>query len=67
MTREEFYTEYTIGRPNPRTGEIRDLRDYWYACEIWTTMTEEERAACTPEQMDKYIADTYLAIEEMEN
>ena len=45
---------------------LTDFTDYWYACEVWDSMTSEEQFNCTPEKMDAYIKDTYLAVSEME-
>ena len=46
--------------------EAMDFEDNQLAWEVWYSMTEEERDRCTPERMNNYIADTYLAIAEME-
>lgn len=47
-------------------NSLTDLTDYQYACEAWDSMTNEEQFNCTPEKMDAYIKDTYLAVSEME-
>lgn len=44
----------------------KDFTAYQYACEIWDSMTDSEKLKCTPEKMDAYIKDTYLAVSEME-
>lgn len=47
-------------------SKLIGLRDFQYACEAWDSMTKAERLKCTPEIMDEYIKDTYLAVSEME-
>lgn len=45
---------------------LTDFTDYHYACEAWDSMIDSEKFRCTPEKMDAYIQDTYLAVSEME-
>ena len=47
-------------------NSLTDFTVYQYACEAWDSMTDKERFNCTPEMMDAYIKDTYLAVSEME-
>lgn len=47
-------------------SSLTDLTDYRYAREAWDSMTDSEKFRCTPEKMDAYIKDTYLAVSEME-
>ena len=47
-------------------NSLTDLTDYHYACEVWDSMTKTEQLNCTPEKMDAYIKDTYIAVSEME-
>jgi hypothetical protein len=47
-------------------NDLTDLTDYQYACETWDSMTDIEKERCTPKMMDGYIADTYVAVSEME-
>lgn len=60
MTEKEF-NEYLDSLQN-RVGWL----DCQYACEVWGSMTETEKKECTPEKMNAYIEDTYLAVSEME-
>jgi hypothetical protein len=60
MTQIEF-NEYLDALQN-RVGWL----DCQYACEVWDSMTETEKKECTPERMNAYIEDTYLAVSEME-
>ena len=43
---------------------LADDTDRGYAREAWDSMMASERAACTEEQMEGYIEDTYKAVEE---
>ena len=47
-------------------NSLTDLTGYQYACEVWDSMTDSEKFRCTPERMDAYIQDTYIAVSEME-
>lgn len=60
MTQKEF-NGYLDSLQN-RVGWL----DCQYAWETWNSMTETEKKECTPEKMDAYIADIYLAVSEME-
>ena len=45
---------------------LTDFTDSQYAWEAWESMTKIEKEKCTPEDMNAYIEDTYLAVSEME-
>lgn len=45
---------------------LYDYEDFSYACECWDSLTDEEKARCTVDDILRDIQGTYEALAEME-